>query len=165
MQPDRLPAGAPPRFLAGSPIAEALSRLPSYPPSLLFAAGLNAALWDLLPEDARRALQDKRIAIRVVDLGLAFHFRGTAIGFQPTGKGAEDLVIAAAARDFAQLALRREDPDTLFFARRLVMQGDTELGLMMKNTLDALELTPQDLWVRLAPLPLLRALVRISLRF
>jgi hypothetical protein len=35
------------------------------------------------------------------------------------------------------LALRREDPDTLFFTRRLVLEGDTELGLALKNALDA----------------------------
>ena len=42
------------------------------------------------------------------------------------------------------LALRREDPDTLFFTRRLVMTGDTELGLVVKNALDAID------WPRLA---------------
>jgi predicted lipid carrier protein YhbT len=37
------------------------------------------------------------------------------------------------------LARRQEDPDTLFFSRRLSMEGDTELGLLVKNTLDAIE--------------------------
>jgi predicted lipid carrier protein YhbT len=40
--------------------------------------------------------------------------------------------------------MRKEDPDTLFFSRRLLMEGDTELGLLVKNTLDALELPPLD---------------------
>ena len=31
-----------------------------------------------------------------------------------------------------------EDADTLFFERRLVMEGDTEFGLLLKNTLDAI---------------------------
>ncbi|HLV27960.1 MAG TPA: SCP2 sterol-binding domain-containing protein, partial [Burkholderiaceae bacterium] len=38
------------------------------------------------------------------------------------------------------LIQRGEDPDTLFFSRRLVMEGDTELGLLVKNTLDALDM-------------------------
>ena len=38
------------------------------------------------------------------------------------------------------LARRQEDPDTLFFSRRLSMEGDTELGLLVKNTIDAIEL-------------------------
>ena len=40
---------------------------------------------------------------------------------------------------FYQLLQRQEDPDTLFFNRRLSIEGDTELGLMVKNTLDALD--------------------------
>ncbi len=35
--------------------------------------------------------------------------------------------------------MRKEDSDTLFFNRRLVVEGDTELGLVAKNTLDAIE--------------------------
>jgi predicted lipid carrier protein YhbT len=38
------------------------------------------------------------------------------------------------------LARRQEDPDTLFFSRRLSMEGDTELGLLVKNTIDSIEL-------------------------
>jgi predicted lipid carrier protein YhbT len=38
------------------------------------------------------------------------------------------------------LATRREDPDTLFFNRRLRLGGSTELGLYAKNFLDSLEL-------------------------
>lgn len=35
---------------------------------------------------------------------------------------------------------RKEDPDTLFFQRRLQIEGDTELGLYVKNLMDAIEL-------------------------
>lgn len=48
--------------------------------------------------------------------------------------------ISASAHDFVLLARRQEDPDTLFFSRRLSMEGDTELGLLVKNTIDAIEL-------------------------
>jgi O2-independent ubiquinone biosynthesis accessory factor UbiT len=37
------------------------------------------------------------------------------------------------------MAGRFEDPDTLFFQRRLVIEGDTELGLGVKNFLDGLD--------------------------
>ena len=55
-----------------------------------------------------------------------------------------DLAISANAQDFVLLAQRRQDPDTLFFNRRLVMEGDTELGLVVKNALDAIELPVLD---------------------
>jgi predicted lipid carrier protein YhbT len=51
-----------------------------------------------------------------------------------------DLAISATAYDFLMLGTRQEDPDTLFFSRRLLVEGDTELGLIAKNTLDAVEL-------------------------
>jgi predicted lipid carrier protein YhbT len=38
------------------------------------------------------------------------------------------------------LATRRVDPDTLFFERRLLIEGDTETGLRLKNVLDAIGL-------------------------
>jgi predicted lipid carrier protein YhbT len=39
----------------------------------------------------------------------------------------------------ARLAARAEDPDTLFFQRRVSFEGETETGLAIKNALDALE--------------------------
>jgi predicted lipid carrier protein YhbT len=51
---------------------------------------------------------------------------------------------------FLQLLARQEDPDTLFFNRDLSISGDTELGLLVKNMLDAVE------WPQLPRLPSLR---------
>ena len=41
--------------------------------------------------------------------------------------------------DLLALASRAEDPDTLFFQRRLALEGDTAIGLRVKNLLDALD--------------------------
>ncbi|MCV5960072.1 SCP2 sterol-binding domain-containing protein, partial [Escherichia coli] len=38
------------------------------------------------------------------------------------------------------IAGRKEDPDTLFFQRRLSIEGDTELGLEVKNLMDSVDL-------------------------
>ena len=48
-----------------------------------------------------------------------------------------DVSISGNLHAFLLLAARREDTDTLFFQRRLQMEGDTELGLEVKNFLDA----------------------------
>jgi predicted lipid carrier protein YhbT len=50
-----------------------------------------------------------------------------------------DVTIEGTIYTFLLLATRREDADTLFFRRRLKTSGDTELGLHIKNFLDALE--------------------------
>lgn len=50
------------------------------------------------------------------------------------------MTISASSPDLLRLALHEADPDTLFFSRRLTMEGDTELGLMLRNRLDAIDL-------------------------
>jgi predicted lipid carrier protein YhbT len=50
-----------------------------------------------------------------------------------------DVTIRGQSWDFFLMAAGLEDPDTLFFQRRLVIQGDTELGLGVKNFLDGLD--------------------------
>lgn len=52
--------------------------------------------------------------------------------------GRADVTVRASLRDYVALALRREDPDSLFFTRRLVIEGDTALGVAVKNALDSL---------------------------
>lgn len=54
------------------------------------------------------------------------------------GSGAETR-ISATARDFMEMASGRTDPDTLFFQRRLRIEGDVALGLETKNTLDGVD--------------------------
>lgn len=127
-----------------------VERLPVAPPSLAFSVLANRALWPALQRLDWRPLLGRRYVIRVRDLGLRVGFTVTPRGFAPDA-GPPDLVVAASARDFLLLLARREDPDTLFFCRRLVSEGDTELGLVVKNLLDALE--PEAVLQRL-PAPL-----------
>jgi predicted lipid carrier protein YhbT len=54
-------------------------------------------------------------------------------------KNMPDLSITGTLHAFLLLAARYEDTDTLFFQRRLQMEGDTELGLEVKNFLDGLD--------------------------
>lgn len=126
-----------------------LSRLPAFPGSWLFARLLNATLAPQLLPDTRRGLEGKRLRLRVTDLGLAFDvcWRGSA--FAALGPGAPaDLAIAASLPDLWLLARREEDPDSLFFSRRLSLEGDTELGLLFKNAIDAFDLGTFDLFLR-----------------
>lgn len=139
--------GAVPRNLPECPafLAALLERLPPYPGSLLLASALNTVLAPRLPADVARLLQGRSFRIHVRDARLAFDFTWTGQRFSPLRRQAKpDLVISASGPDFVRIAQRLEDPDTLFFSRRLGMEGDTELGLVVKNTLDALELSVFD---------------------
>lgn len=138
-------------------LANVVTRLPAAPPSLAFSALANRLLWPALKTLDWQALVGRRYAIRVKNLGLNLRFTVTQSGFKPDS-GAPDLTITASARDFLLLLARREDPDTLFFSRRLVSEGDTELGLTVKNLLDALD--PEAVLGHL-PTPLARAARRL----
>ncbi|MEA5098775.1 MAG: SCP2 sterol-binding domain-containing protein [Burkholderiaceae bacterium] len=128
------------------PVGKVLSLLPAYPGSLLWVVALNLAVKSRIPEDVQQSLSGKRLRIRITDAQVAFDFTWKQGGFIAGWNGGEtDLTIAACAHDFLLLAQRKEDPDTLFFSRRLLMEGDTELGLLVKNTLDAMDLSTFDL--------------------
>ena len=127
------------------PLAGVLGRLPRYPGSLLFAAGLSSVLGPHLPGGVRAAMEGRSISIVVNDAGVRFDVIWRGSRFVAMAAPARpDLSIGASARDFLLLAQRREDPDTLFFSRRLTMEGDTELGLLVKNTLDAIDIALFD---------------------
>ncbi len=131
-----------PAFAFPAPLARLFERLPQLPPTMALVAALNLALDRVLPRASLEPVVGKTILIRVLDAGLTLSFTLTPAGFRPTASGAPyDLRISASTRDFIALALRQEDPDALFFDRRLLMEGDTELGLVVKNTLDAVDLT------------------------
>jgi O2-independent ubiquinone biosynthesis accessory factor UbiT len=134
-----------------------VSRLPHYPASAAFAAALTLFLGDTINARSQPALAGKRVCIHVLDAGMTFTFTATASGFVPAGAPA-NVTFTASADDFLALVLRREDPDTLFFKRRLLIEGDTELGLLIKNTLDGLDfklrLPPPQALLALLPRPL-----------
>ncbi|NYT80105.1 SCP2 sterol-binding domain-containing protein [Alcaligenaceae bacterium] len=123
------------------PLGKLLAALPAFPGSLLFVQGLNLLLVRHLPADTLQALYGRSLRIRVADAGVQFDFSWDGRGFVAARRHAEPaLTIAATAHDFLLLMQRKEDPDTLFFSRRLAMEGDTELGLLVKNTLDSIDL-------------------------
>lgn len=132
-------------FTLPRPVGAVLAQLPAYPGSMLLVAAINLALSRHLPVDVTALLAGKQLSIRVRDARVAFDFAWRGQRFAPSAPhAAPDLVISANAQDFLLLAQRRQDPDTLFFNRRLVMEGDTELGLVVKNALDAIELPVLD---------------------
>lgn len=137
-------------------LARISATLPQTPPALAFCLALNAMRDRLLTDELASALDGKMLRLRVNDAGLTLDFTFRRGRFAPRHADlAPDLTISATAYDFACLASRSEDSDTLFFARRLVMEGDTDLGLLVKNTLDAADL-PAFTMADLAPHRVLR---------
>ena len=147
-----------PDFTLPAPLARLGGRLPQLPPTLALVTGLNLALGRMIPREPLEPLIGKRFVIRVTDAGMTLRFGYGTRGFRPLFDSSKpDLTISARARDFIALLAREEDPDTLFFNRRLLMEGDTDLGLLVKNTLDGIDLPRFDP-ARLSPQELLQRL-------
>ena len=111
----------------------------------LFCRALTSLFTQALADGELDFLQDRRIAIHITDTGLKFIFtlQQQKITGLPQHSDA-DLTMQGSMYHFLLMLSRKEDPDTLFFNRRLKLSGDTELGLYVKNFLDSIELT--DRW-------------------
>jgi len=85
-------------------------------------------------------LEGKRVRIRLTDAPLQLNLC-IAAGRLKVASAHETPHVTVRGRlaDFVRLASRTEDPDTLFFQRRLSLEGETETGLAIKNALDALD--------------------------
>lgn len=119
---------------------------------LLLPGMIQQALAHRIDEGSLDFLGGHVVGIGVTDLGIAWKFTldERARRIRSAGEAA-DASIQGDSAALLLLASQRIDPDTLFFRRRLALEGDTELGLHLKNVLDTLE--PEDL-----PPPLARFL-------
>lgn len=131
-----------PRFKLPAFVAKVGARLPQWPHAVALTTALNSAKrLRLLPEDSLALLEGRNFFVDVLDTGGQAHFCYRDGSFRPLFGAivAPDLSFRANLSAFLQLIARQEDPDTLFFNRELSIEGDTELGLVVKNMLDAIE--------------------------
>ena len=122
--------------------------LPALPPRLVLVQALNHMLRrGLLPADMNQ-FAGRHFQLDVLDLGISIRFSADTQRFTAENyPGAPDLRLAANSADYLRMILREEDPDTLFFNRKLQIEGDTALGLATKNLLDCVDWR----WQRLLP--------------
>jgi predicted lipid carrier protein YhbT len=127
------------------PELPALARIPlKFAPgklkSFVISRALNTLFATPLAEDELEFLDGRRMNVCISDAGLSFSVtleNGRLQAHHAVND--PDLSIEGLTYTFLLLGTRREDSDTLFFRRQLKTQGDTELGLYLKNFLDGLE--------------------------
>lgn len=121
-------------------LASILGKLPSTPPCWALVTTLNQLKKrDILPVDMS-LLAGHSFEVHILDADMRLRFTADDARFSVDSSPSEpDLRLAANLADFARMMLREEDPDTLFFNRKLVIEGDTELGLIVKNLLDSVD--------------------------
>jgi O2-independent ubiquinone biosynthesis accessory factor UbiT len=102
---------------------------------------LHLVFKDALADGDFDFLQDKWLKISICDLKLAWFisYQNEQLVIAPEAP-AVDVSFEAQLNDLILIAGRKEDPDSLFFQRRLRIEGDTELGLEVKNLMDSIDL-------------------------
>jgi O2-independent ubiquinone biosynthesis accessory factor UbiT len=131
-----------PAFALPPLIARLGARLPQWPHSVSLVLALNAARkLGVLPDETLQQIEGRSFRVTVADTGMVADFAYNGGSFRRIFITLDkpDLHFTARLSAFLQLVSRQEDPDTLFFNRSLTVEGDTELGLRVKNMLDALE--------------------------
>ena len=127
--------------LLPTPLSLPLRIIPSFIHNKALVATLNRIFHKDLKAGELDFLQDKVVHITIEDAGIDFRFTLNEKILIPGDINQEaDLMLKGTIYDYLLLASRQEDTDTLFFSRRLHMQGDTELGLYVKNFLDGLDM-------------------------
>lgn len=100
---------------------------------------LNTHFHEFLEAGEFDFLDQRALGVEVSDLRLRWVFgvRDQRLELLPR-RDAADATIRGRAAEFLLLLGRMEDPDTLFFQRRLEVTGDTTIGLTTRNLLDRL---------------------------
>ncbi len=122
-------------------------RVPFVVQRLALQQTLNRCLAEPLRDGEFEVLRSRWLCLRINDLGLSWYITRSRDGLQIAREAPADVTISGNWREFLLLASRQEDPDTLFFRRRLVIEGDTELGLTLKNLIDSLDPDVLPVWL------------------
>lgn len=134
-------------FGASDRLLPLLARLPFGLQRMTLEASLNRIFAEQLNDGAFAILEGRWLQLQVPDLRLGWYLTQRDGRLCIAERARADVSIRGNWREFLLLASRQEDPDTLFFRRRLVIEGDTELGLAVKNLIDSLDPDQLPSWL------------------
>ena len=103
----------------------------------------NRAFAEQLADGEFDFLEDRTLQIEIIDaglfIGLGFTAGKIACHFFDDQPREADATLSIETLHAISLAQQEVDPDTLFFQRKLRINGDTELAHQVKNTIDTLD--------------------------
>nr|WP_216607920.1 SCP2 domain-containing protein [Vibrio sp. RE88] len=103
--------------------------------------GLKSVFRESLEDGDFEFLEGKWLKIEIKDMQLSWYVSYQDSQLMVVDSAVkEDVAFRGSLNDLVLIAGRKEDPDTLFFQRRLSIEGDTELGLEIKNLMDSVDL-------------------------
>ena len=114
--------------------------IPYFAQKPVLSVALNEAFREPIKHGELDFLEGAAVRIKVADLYIDWLIQVCEGKFIPIDRTLkDDVCISGDSLDFILLATRQADPDTLFFQRRIRIEGDTELGLGIKNTMDSMD--------------------------
>ncbi|GDY24320.1 SCP2 domain-containing protein [Agarivorans sp. Toyoura001] len=119
--------------------------------SLVIEKALAVSFAEAIEDGDLDFLEQRHLKLTVSDLNASWYITFSQQKLQVQAKAdTVDVSFSGELNDFVLMMGRQEDPDTLFFQRRLKIEGDTELGLELKNLLDNLDIDDLPNWVKAA---------------
>ena len=114
-------------------------------PLWIEAIGMGAIMGVIVDSNKRfkerlREIDDKIFLFEAVDLNKKFYLRikDGDIKIIPHLAKKPDVIMKGETKTFFGLLLGKEDPDTVFFSRKLEISGDTAAAIHFKNILNSL---------------------------
>ncbi|MFK5984893.1 MAG: SCP2 sterol-binding domain-containing protein [Pseudomonadota bacterium] len=129
-------------------IVRLLPQPPHFVQKFVVEKALNRALAEQIEMGEFDFLAGHCLHLCVKDMNLDFYLsyaQGQLI-LAPSDTPA-DVHFSGNSKELILLASRNEDPDSFFFQRRLVIEGDTELGLYIKNIIDSVDFDSWPGWL------------------
>ncbi|MBI5328228.1 MAG: SCP2 sterol-binding domain-containing protein [Deltaproteobacteria bacterium] len=114
-------------------------------PLWIEAIGMGAVMGAIVDsnkgfKERLKEIDDKVFLFEALDLNKKFylHIKDSDIKIIPHLAKTPDVVMKGEAKIFFGLLLGKEDPDTVFFSRKLEISGDTAAAIHFKNILNSL---------------------------
>ncbi|WP_051235056.1 ubiquinone anaerobic biosynthesis accessory factor UbiT [Marinimicrobium agarilyticum] len=131
--------------------------LPGFVHQQALSTTLNHVFGRALKQGELDFMRGRRVRIVVPDIHLDFSVTLLAQRLYVSMKAiTTDVTFRANLHDLLRVIAGQVDPDTLFFRRKLAIEGNTELGLALKNFLDGQ--APEELM----PTPVYRLVTHLA---
>ncbi|RKF17543.1 SCP2 domain-containing protein [Alginatibacterium sediminis] len=121
-------------------IALAAKLMPLQMQALMIQKGLGQLFVEQIEDGDLDFLEHNYLKLEISDLDLRWWISFADNQFLVSSiEQTHAVSFSGQINDLMLMMGREEDPDSLFFQRRLKIEGDTELGLYVKNLLDSLD--------------------------
>lgn len=131
------------KFIKPKNLSRIATRLPDRLNNMVVEKLVNSTFAEQISEGDFDFLENRLLQVEIIDAGLFVglsydqnkiickHFSRYSLQ--------ADVTLSIESSDAIQLVQQEVDPDTLFFQRKLKINGDTELAHHVKNTIDTLD--------------------------